>query len=485
MPIRVAIISPHATVVPHFETELDIAQQHLDAGDEISFLNCFGDLKNCDHNIEKSERRCHECVGRREMGLELLTPRSNDQLVKLETFNTDHSDRVQLDFETLDDLINYKIDDFDIGYAALSSLVSVCRDPEPDLIAYRETLNDFLISAWQTYEQTLAFLQANSIDRVYAFNGRFAPLRGALRACQKLKVDCFLHERGCDGDHYQVFKNHLPHDIAAIEVAIDDCWEAATQDPEREAVANSWFQDRVDRVEKVWHSFVKEQKKGRLPETWNPSQKNIAIFCSSDDEFVAIGGEWRNELYPNQATAVKQIAEDMLRLQPETHLYVRVHPNLRDVDNQRLRDMLELKSENLTIIPPAAEIDTYELMRKCDTVVSFGSSVGIEATFWDKPSVLLGPCFYRNLGGVYRSHSHSQTLELLAKSLEPLGKSGALKYGFWFQTRGQRHQYFEATDLFEGQFKGQTLYARPPKLDSIARLKKNAKQILTSLLPGK
>ena len=479
-PLEIAIISPCATVVPHFETELDIAQQHLDSGDSVRFFSCTGGLKNCDHNVNHSPAKCLDCVGRREMGLELLSPR-----VPCSYFSETSADEVRVDFESVEDLITYRIDDFDIGYAALSSVVSYCRDPEPDLEIHRETLNRFLVSAWQAYQQTLDFLSKHRYDRVYVFNGRFAAMRGVLRACQRMKVDCFLHERGCDGEHYDLFQNHMIHEIEAIQAVINDRWDAAESNPQRNAIAANWFYDRVNRVEKVWHSFVKNQESGRLPIGWNPEQKNISIFCSSDDEFVAIGEAWRNDVYPNQVTAIARIAQDMLNAQPDARIYLRVHPNLTEVDNQRKREMLSLDYSNLTVIAPDASIDTYELMRSSDTVVSFGSSVGSEAIFWGKPSVLLGPCMYQNLGGVYRSHSHAETIQLLTQTLQPQEKTGALKYGFWFQTRGYRHQYFRSTALFEGTFKDQTLYARPPKRSSFCRLRKNVKRAIASILPGK
>ena len=154
-------------------------------------------------------------------------------------------------------------------------------------------------------------------DRVYVFNGRFAAMRAVLRACQRMNVDCYIHERGCDGDHYDLFKNHLMHEVDAIEIAINELWERATSDPNRESIASSWFHDRVDRVEKIWHSFVKNQETGRLPPAWDPNRKNIAIFCSSDDEFVAIGESWQNDIYLNQATGISRIADDLLKLQDQ------------------------------------------------------------------------------------------------------------------------------------------------------------------------
>lgn len=476
--MKIAIISPNATVVPHFETDLDIAQQHIDDGDTVEFFYCTGSLQSCDFNVEREPSVCQDCIGRREMGLELVGGGSS----KCTTF-TEQADTsgVQFKFDSVDELTSYQIDNFDIGYAVLSSLVSLHRDPEPDLIEHEQTIRRLITTALQAYQQTINYLKNNSIDRVYLYNGRFAGMRAVLRACELMKVDCYMHERGCDAQHFEIFKNHLPHDLDKVEAAIEARWEAESSNPDRDKIAAQFFHDRVDRVEKVWHSFVKNQDSGRLPENWDPNQKNISIFCSSDDEFVAIGEAWRNELYGNQVIALSKIAADMLDAAPEVQIYLRMHPNLTQVDNQRKREMLALDYPNLTVIPPDATIDTYALLRSSETVVSFGSTVGSEAIFWETPSVSLGPSFYQNLGGIYRPDSHTETIKLLVQNLEAQPKTSALKYGFWLQTRGHRHVYFESTGLFEGQFKGQTLYTRP-KHSSLKRLEKGAKKMLAKMI---
>ena len=474
--MKIAIISPYATVNPHFEMELELAQQHLDAGDQIEYYSCTGELTNCDFNTSKDPEKCNECELRRTMGLNLLSePLENLPLVKLENATSE----LQFQFSNVAELIAYRIEDFDIGYAALSSLVSVVRDPEPDLKEHGALLKRFLESALQTYRFTRKLLQQKTFDRVYSFNGRFAAMRGVLRACEAEGVDCFLHERGCDKDHYEVFQNHLPHDITAINQAIGRLWEAA--DPAtREAIGGQWYLDRVNRVETAWKSFVIGQEQGSLPAGFSRDKKNIAVFCSSDDEFVAIGDCWANDLYPNQVTAIEQIAISLLESHPDFHLWVRVHPNLIGVENQRKRDMLALSFPNVTIIAPEDSIDTYALMKAADVTASFGSSVGIEAVFWDRPSVLLGPCLYQHLEGPIRSKSHQHTIELLTTKLEPQQKTGALQYGFWFQTRGFAYQYYEAKTLFEGTFQGELVYPKPKP----SRLKK-LKQTLRRTIAGK
>lgn len=454
---KIAIFAPYATVAPHFEAELEIAQQHLDAGDEVTFYSCTGQLANCDFNIDRDPERCENCVGRRQHGHELLDGR-------VRTVQLSGGPVSVPKFGTVDELIGYRVESFDVGYGALSSLVSVCRDPEPDLEKYAALLERFISSALTTFRETLDYIRRERPDRVYVFNGRFAAMRAVFRACQQENVECFLHERGCDLNHYDLYENHLPHDIAGIDAVIRRLWNEA--DPaSRESVGASWYEDRVNRVERNWQSFTKEQQAGLLPVGFDASQRNVAIFCSSDDEFVAIGDAWRNTLYPNQVQAIAAICESMLQSAPATKIYLRVHPNLKDVDNQRKREMLALDYSNLHVIAPDAAIDTYALMHASDLTVSFGSSVGMEAVFWGKPSVLLGPCLYQDLGGPVRSHSHSQTIELLCRDLQaadspPADRTGALMYGHWFQVRGYRYEYFAAENLFEGKFKGQVVHDR-------------------------
>lgn len=456
--MRIAIASPYATVAPHYETELELAQRHLDAGDRVAFWHCTGGLANCDFNPTGSRSRCQECIGRRLAGYPWLEGR-----IELAEISETPPLDVRTEFASVDQLIGYTIDEFDIGYAALSSLVSLVRDPEPDLQEHRDLLRKLLVSAASTYQFTRGQLAHDAPDRVYVFNGRFANMRAVLRACQREGVDCWIHERGCDNEHYELFPNHLPHDIQRIQHRIRQMWQDGG--PQRERLGQQWFHDRVQRVESNWHSFVKDQRLGRLPSDWDASRENVAIFCSSDDEFVAIGDCWKNPMYTDQLSGIIQIVDDLANAKPDFHVYLRMHPNLRGVENRRTAAMRYLQRPNLTVIDPEDDIDTYALMRAVDKVITFGSSVGIEATFWGTPSILLGPCFYRGLGSAYEPSSHDEAVRLILADLSPQDRTGALMYGFWLKTRGIRYRDYEPTGLFEGKFKGQIVHAgmKPPR----------------------
>ncbi len=73
--MKIGIVAPLATVAPHFETELELAQRHLDAGDRVEMLACMGALPCCDFNVTREPKQCGSCAGRRNAGLKLLDRR--------------------------------------------------------------------------------------------------------------------------------------------------------------------------------------------------------------------------------------------------------------------------------------------------------------------------------------------------------------------------------------------------------------------------
>ena len=457
--MNVLIISPLRTVAPHFETELEIAQRHIEAGDEVTFLSCLGELDACDFNPGRDPDKCEACRLRRQHGLTRLT--TTCRSAGMTPLGNAAIPAVCL--QSPQALRQWKIQNFDIGYACLSSLVSLTRDPQPDLAKHRDQLERLARAALATWNTTLGWLTTRRPDRVYVFNGRFAATRAVLRACQLAKINCYIHERGCDTRHFQLYRNHLPHDIDQVQRRMRHHWNRQSANPRRDQLARAWYRGRVARVETNWHSFVRGQTHGQLPDSWNSRRHNIAVYTSSEDEFVAIGDCWQNRLYPDQSEALNRIAVDLETTRPDAHLTIRVHPNLAGVDNASTRALQGLNRSNVTLIDATARIDSYQLMRAADTVVTFGSTMGMESVYWSRPSVLLGPCFYQSLRGTYQARSHGETLRLLTADLMPRFNHDALLYGYWMQTHGIGFTHFQADGLFTGTFRGETVYPKPPR----------------------
>ena len=451
--MNIVVFAAYAMNTPHFETDLELAHTRADEGDHVTILTCGGELESFDPNPYHDAPRCAKCMGRRDRGLKLI-PSSivTESFYRLTDEDRRDLDRLSTRYDSHEQLKKLIVGSFDIGYAVLSSLITKMRDLEVDLISHGTLLRALLRGAWTAHRSMCRYLDTHDVDRVYVFNGRFATMRAVLRACQEKGVECFTHERGRDLSRYILLRNTTIHDIAFVHDLIWDTWNAAGADSDREAVARAWYEAR-DRGE-VDDGFVRQQRARRLPADWDDSKRNITVFVSSEDEFASVSDAWRNPLYDSQIEGIRAIIESLQDYPGDLHLYIRTHPNLALVNNIQTREIARLDAPFLTVIPPADPVDTYEMMRKSRSVLTFGSTTGIEAVYWGTPSILAGMSYYREFGATYNPATHEELIELLRRDLEPRPIEPAMAYAYFWPEFGVPFKYFTPDGFFAGRFKG-------------------------------
>ena len=472
--VNVVVLSTHPRWITHYGTELEIIQRHLDDNDTVVHLHCDAVQSACDYNPEHSASKCRKCIRVCREGLALLSAAVPTlSFLDLSPADREEMARIPKTFSTEADLRGFRIDNFDIGWAVLSSVISSIRDPKPDLSRYADLIHRFMYAALTVYRSVQHYLDRHGVDRVYVFNGRLASCRAVLRACQSRNVTCLIHERGCDLQHYELYRDTMPVDIAYVESEIAAYWDKAAADPKRDETGIRFFTERARGQVQNWYSFVTSQREGLLPEDWDPGKTNLVIFNSSEDEFAAIGDEWRNPLYPTQRDGLRRIIGSLGGWKENFHVYLRIHPNLRTVDNEDTRGVLRLSAPFLTVIPPDSPVSTYALIAQADRVLSFGSTVGIEAVYWGTPSILAGLSLYRDLGGTYNPGSHDELMTLLKTELSPKDKTAALMFGYYYASFGIRYKYYRATSVTQGTFREQVL----PRSSLFGELARRAKRV--------
>jgi len=452
--MKVVVFSTHIIWPQHYETELEIMQNHLDQGHEVVQLVCNGSYGICDANLDHTIFRCMFCVSRRKKGISLLEGkvRTREVLDYVSEAERAEAAQVRHSFDSLDHLQEYHIGNYPIGYAVGSTLVSILRDSTLDVSSNNTRLRNLLAHAALTYAACKNFLKEEKPDLVYVFNGRLPNPRAMLSACTQSGIDCFIHERGYNWMHYEVFKNRLPQDHLFIQELVREAWEQ-TPEPERSETGNRFYTERRKGQEQGWFSFVKDQKEGNMPDEWDVEQHNIVIFNSSEDEFISCTDDWKNKLYMNQYNAIRKICRE-LEQHPDVRVYLRCHPNLKGASEAEKNELESMKLERLVFIAPESSISTYALLDNASVVLTFNSTVGIEATFWDKPSILAGPSLYDQLGSNYIPTTHEQVMELLLRrDLPPKGKLGALMYGYFFNSFGKPFRYFQPEHFSGGTFR--------------------------------
>ena len=457
---------------PHLETELEIMERLLQQGNTIYWIICQGDFQVCFHNPKHKEMDCKVCYSRVSKGFQVLKQQvvahenlhilKYNSFLKLEEFKKDFPPTTI--FSELKDLKKHHYKKYDSGMATASSLVSYTRNHEPNLAEHEDFIYRGLLTGAYLYEAFQLILDEIKPSLVILFNGRFIENRPLLRVCQERNVNYATHERGGKINNFLFRINSIPHSIETISAEMESLWENAQKD--KEAIGKTFYTNRIKRVEDAWYSFTKEQQEGRLPESFqsNEGKKVVTIFNSSLDEYEGLEG-FGPYFYANDNEGIRQICES-LEAFPNIKLYLRVHPNLKGLDNKQndyLKNVIA-KSKAVEIIAAEDSVDTYALINQSDIIVVFGSTVGAEAAFAGKNVVLLGRAAYENLDCVIIPKSHDELMKILTEDdyqFPKINPEAPLKYGYWNESFGIDYLHYQPIHLAKGTFHGKLIKANP------------------------
>lgn len=458
--MKVLFFSSHILWPSHYETELEIITDLAAEGHEIIQVYCNAQLPNCDLNPFMELGKCNHCLAKQKNGYELLKGNVKQiPLLEISEHDKKKVANIQTNYTSLADLKHLKIGSFELGMGIINSLVAITRDPNPSMIQYAPTLKNYIIGSAGLYYSFLKMIEIHKPDRVYIFSGRFTHTQAVFSACKEANTDCYIHERGSNLFKYSITPNSTITDLDFNFKAILSAWENSEEN-ERLSLGNLFYENRRKGIIQNWYSYTKEHV-SQFPENWDPNKRNILILHSSDDELSTAWNNDSDNLFTDQISGIRAIA-DNFNQQDKIHFYLRIHPNFKSVNSPRKDELYSLKNDCLTIIPAESNISTYLLIDSCEKSISFGSTAGVEATIWNKPSILIGNSFYKGLGSTYEPTNPEELYSMIESNLAPLSKEGALKYGFYMETFGIPFKYFKSIDIEKGLFKGKEINDSPP-----------------------
>jgi len=476
--MKVGIFCTHYNWETHYETDLEIAQRHLKRGDEVTMFMCDQRNFSCCENIwsvalhfkkeyqEYQESICEKCEIRQKKGISLLSGNVEVlPLIRKEEMLVDYDldDMFLKSIETLQSLV---IDEYyDIGWSMLSSLISFTRDPFVDLKKHNVELKKLYCDIVRVIRSAEFYIMHNNFDRVYVFNGRFSYTKGIFRAAKKLKVPVYIHERGSVPNKFALFIEHMPHEIDDLKNRVYNHWDLSKNSVKKDTIGRQFYSDNIKGFSGSWISFAKDFEMGKLPEYWEQEKENIVIYTSSEDEFVSIDETWLNPYFKDQVTGLEYVCKRFIENNNlNQSLYIRIHPNSAKLPETYLEKIRSLADEKrIFIIEPNSNISSYDLLLNCSKVVTFGSTITMEAIFWGKPVVVLGNSNYNFFKGVVIPNDINDINALcFEKSLPIPDNEDAIKFGFYVRTYGINYKYYKPLNFSKGTFKGVDLFNLTP-----------------------
>ena len=169
----------------------------------------------------------------------------------------------------------------------------------------------------------------------------------------------------------------------------------------------------------------------------------------SDSELVAelITTDLISKNWGNQTDALFRLVENLSHLSG-VRLIIRAHPNLAYKSKKerggwdKIGRNLEQQFEWISFLPPESSIDSYELILQSEGVITVGSTIGVEAAFLGKKSILLGRAFHESMNITLNPENDAELTQFLnektSSEIMNSRRINSMKYAIFHALGGNR-----------------------------------------------
>lgn len=312
----------------------------------------------------------------------------------------------------------------------MSSFASILKAQSKNELSpkWKRAYDNMFESAKKLYNYFVEELEKEGYEFVFMFNGRFGCTRPALEAAKHLGIGYGLYENHASVNEV-VAINELTHSVQGnTRKALAFYKETG---PELAAErAKDYFVNRALSKYAGDVNFTKAQDRGSVPDgVAETTKKVVAIYPSTEDEFKFIGREWDGKVVESQVDEIDKLASE---LPADAYLLVvKMHPNQVFTAENTIQKYQELakKYPHVIVELPLSKKDTYALMRRADFVLTFASTVGIEASYARKPVILIGDSKWSNIEIGHKVYTARDAAQLIKNNIGPTPILGSVIWG--------------------------------------------------------
>jgi len=441
------------TWLPHVKTTMEVLSVFARKGEKASYLpikysaypNYFNPFFG-DSGVLREEslnRNSIELLSEAEFGdaTPIFQPEVIDDLIW----------KVQ-NAQSTKDLASISYESHDVGYAILSTMLSATKSATLDTRTIRKYAPKLLNKYIKSAELTNKVICSKSPGTILIFNGRHVQERAVWRVARANSIRVLFHESPGTGNLYFLSENQM-HAIEGHARQIADAAKQFSLE-EIQILGRGWFEKRLNLQDESILSFQRKWKTSSPSVTEKQKlQPRISFFPTSDDEYLGLSGEWDLPGMLDQSEWLSMVMRIAIELNFDVHL--RLHPNFEN-KGRRLRKSWERIGKNVgvTLHGQSSPVNTYDLIRTSDLVITCGSTVALEAVYLGRPVLSIGSALYDNIGAIYKSQDLPTIKEILA-SRNFISLHGnldrALEFGF-YEIYKKREFRTEATTNLQSAF---------------------------------
>ena len=471
---KVLIVSSNATT-PHLETAIEIFER-LTKDNNVDFLHIGAFLSRptlFPTNIIKRKFQLQSRVRKAELYIKNIKKEYKCNWIKVNINKRQILNEIRdvlkknsySKIDSLEKLQSLNFKGYNIGLGISSTIISYLRNPNPfplSLLEERELKEQIKTSMLSILISEKMI--SDKYDSMVLLNGRFSSEHAIKQVAIEKKLKVYYHECGAPyplGRYF--FEDYMPHNFDRRKEEMKNIQESLSQKLINQ-IGTDFFNQKTSGEGVYEKSYVKHQQLNYsdslnkiIEQCKFQKQKIICFFSSSDDEYELIDGQLnRYKSWVDQKSAIKEIANLCHLL--GYYFIVRLHPNLKNKarKEQKIWEDVgnEIKKYGFTWISQNEPEPTYKLLKNSDLIISAGSTVGIEAIFLAKPSIVIASCKYDGLfTGVKLCTSNSEMKKLLTnkKTFKAPNQGNSLIYGAWAMLYGNKFQFFSHEAYEDGQ----------------------------------
>ena len=450
-----AIFSATPLWETHNSQMIDVARDLSNDGSRLIVFHCARTLFSCRANPENLKALCFRCRKQSNWNIKSLLPIGTANVwIKDSDLHIEQIERL----ESHDSLLSVQADNFPVGRAVISQLQTVYRETIIPSSIINSTGYEILINAIALYRYFIKEFQKEKPNKVFTFGGRYAAERAFISAAQKLNIPFETFETGSKRDRIWLSKvgetsfNSYNVDVQEKLASLGKASQSVEILNEGQLFFDQWRDGSTSHPNflnpnlKINEKLEKVNSEEEISNViQNSTRKILTIFTSTDyevktfDDYKILG-----DSKLDQFSVIKAMSKNQSLLE-KYEMFVRWHPNSTTsgvLDKERNIKCI-LESKEIFHIQARDNFNSYTLLDQSHVVVTFGSTIGIEAAAKGKISILAATSAYSNLEAVYEPSSLEELFAFLLTDLQALPVVNALKWGWWKNSFGMQMKYIK------------------------------------------
>lgn len=274
--------------------------------------------------------------------------------------------------------------------STFSSSLSMSSSPFISLEPYKKQLLDYSCEYQNIYWHLISILKQNpEIKDVILFNGRFPDQAPIIEVSELKKVRWWALEHGSNPGKKFFLENFRTQDRRVFQDKVENLFTASSRNSKMnfEDIGLRWLKNQDSDPKQNEFLRLNQSNALRAP------QKNlVGIYTSSLDEGISLPG-WNHDDIEILADKSFKI---FLKLRDSgLNPLLVVHPNTMNKKWHDLRILLRaFKDYEDCVIYPWDAMSSYELLNQSKFVVTWRSTIGLEAVARGKNLILLSQSHY-------------------------------------------------------------------------------------------